>query len=270
MTGTLKKVAIIGYGALGQILAGAVRSNLADLYEVSGILELAEAGKEKIREDGFACCADLEELLAAGPDYVVEIAGVGAAKAYAVDVLTRGIPLVIVSIGSLADDAFRDAVREAAIQGGAKVYLPSGAIGGFDVLRTLHEMGGAQAVIESTKGPGSLNGAPFLGGRLLSEEHAETVFEGSAREAIAGFPKNVNVAVSSGLASVGVDDMRVIIRSEPGLTDNIHEVRAHNDDLDVTVRIRTTPDPQNPRSSRMTAWSVAALLRNLASPIEFF
>ena len=178
--------------------------------------------------------------------------------------------LVIVSIGALADAALWNDIQSTAKVHHTKVYLPSGAVGGFDILRTIHEMGNAHAEILNLKAPRSLNGAPYLEGRVLSNTQEEKVFEGNALEAIAGFPKNVNVAVSSGLASVGVEHMGVKIRSIPGLEDNIHAITCQNDSVKAEITITSKPDPVNPKSSVVTAWSVIAMLRNLASPVEFF
>ena len=36
------------------------------------------------------------------------------------------------------------------------------------------------------------------------------------------------------------------------------------------LEFASMPDPQNPRSSVIAAWSAAALLANLASPLQFF
>ncbi len=57
--------------------------------------------------------------------------------------------LVIISIGAFADLAFYEQVKAAAVEGGAKVHLASGAIGGFDVLQTVTLMAEAQKLAET-------------------------------------------------------------------------------------------------------------------------
>ena len=84
---------------------------------------------------------------------------------------------------------------------GTRLFIPNGAVGGLDLLQTYALMGDAHLTIENEKAPKSLNGAPYLAGRTLSETAAETVFTGSVKDAIAGFPKNVNVAVAASLAA---------------------------------------------------------------------
>ena len=79
------------------------------------------------------------------------------------------------------------------------------------------------------------------------------VFEGSAREAIAGFPANVNVAVALSLAGVGPDRTRVEIWADPGVTRNTHTIRRQvgflgpdHDDREHPVR-RTRAPAASPR-----------------------
>lgn len=264
-----KRVAVIGYGALGKILAEGIRSTLKDLYLVSGIWDVQmDTVRPAIEMAGFRPYESFDMLLADQPDFAVEIASGQAVREYGDAVLNHRIPFIITSIGALADDELYCRLQAAAQENHTKIYLPSGAIGGLDVLQTLTAMGNAAGRIENRKAPESLNGAPYLKGRMLSEEHPEEIFRGTAREAIAGFPKNVNVAVASALASVGVDQMEVIIESCPGLTDNIHKVTIENDLAKAVIEISSSPDPVNPKSSTMTAWSIVALLKNLASPIE--
>lgn len=266
-----KRVAVIGYGALGKILVGGIREKLNGLYQVSGIWDLRmNLVWKEIVEAGFNAYGTFEELLEERPDYVVEIASAQAVQAYGTQVLEAGIDLVVTSVGALVEDSLYWQMYNAAQKNRRTVYLTSGAVGGFDVLKTVTAMGNARGRIENYKAPASLNGAPYLNGRALSEEEQERIFEGTARDAISGFPKNVNVAVASALASVGVDQMQVTIDSCPGMEDNVHKIVVENDSVKAVVEISSKPDADNPKSSVMTAWSVVALLDNLASPFQFF
>ena len=261
-----KKIALIGYGALGKIFLNVFEEKLTECYELNGVYTLpAPEAAEPYRFYG-----SLDELLEDRPDYVVEFAGVGAVRAYGERILRSGVSLIIASVGSLADDALFEGLAKAAAESGARLHLPSGAIGGFDLLRTIALAGTREVSIESRKAPASLNGAPYLEGRMLPEDQEELVFEGSAREAIAAFPKNVNVAVATAVAAADVDRTKVAVRSVPGMSRNTHTIRAVSDYTEVCLEISSIPDPANPKSSTTTAWSVAALLKNLASPVQFF
>ena len=43
-----------------------------------------------------------------------------------------------------------------------------------------------------------------------------------------------------------------------------------NEKAKAVVEITSKPDPKNPKSSVTAAWSVAALLKNLADPVQYF
>ena len=97
----------------------------------------------------------------------------------------------------------------------------------------------------------------------------EYVFSGTAKEAIEYFPKNVNVAVATALATVGVDNTKVVIKSIPNLTSNKHEIQLLGNTMKITVGIESTPSNDNPKSSSLAAYSVIALLKNLVSTIAY-
>ena len=261
-----KKLALIGYGALSHIFLNAFDEHLSAQYELTGILTRPQPETT----DGYHFFDTLDELLAAQPDYVLEMAGVEAVREYGVSVLEHGCTLAILSIGALADDALYAALRNAAQANGCKLLLPSGGIGGFDVLRTLALTGADSVIIKNYKAPRSLNGAPYLQGKNLPEDQEQLVFRGTAREAIANFPKNVNVAVATAVATADVDATMVEITSVPGLTTNTHIIEAENSVASVKMEFSSSPDPINPKSSTVTALSVVAMLKNLASPVEFF
>ncbi|MCI5896768.1 MAG: DUF108 domain-containing protein, partial [Sutterella sp.] len=81
---------------------------------------------------------------------------------------------------------------------------------------------------------------------------------------------NVNVAVASAIASESMDTAIVRVKSDPETTRNTHSIRLTNDLMQAQLTISSRPDPANPKSSTSTAYSVVALLKNLANPIEFF
>lgn len=144
------KFGIVGCGFLGNIVADAWKNGLLPDYELVGVTSRTRASAEKTAETvGCAVCDDVDALLALEPEYIVETASVEAVRAMAVPVLKKGVNLVIISIGAFADLAFYEQVKTAAAEGGAKVHLASGAIGGFDVLQTVTLMAQAQQLAET-------------------------------------------------------------------------------------------------------------------------
>lgn len=267
----MKRVAIIGCGALGTTLMRILKERLSDQYALCGVMAAhMEHAQETAMRWGCHAYGSVQALVGDRPDIAVELAGADAVHGHAETILRAGIPLAVASVGALADDALRERLGEAARAGKTALYVMSGAVGGFDALRTLAIQGGVELTVDNVKAPRSLTGAPYLEGRALSEASEQLAFDGSAREAIAGFPKNVNVAIGSALAAGTLDGARVVIRSCPGMADNLHCIKASSPLADLEMTFRSRPDSENPRSSIITAYSAAALLEQLDSPIRFF
>lgn len=136
----MKRAAVIGCGALGTILV--TNFARAEGWTLTGVMARTKAHAEALAANaGCRAATTLEELLADKPDLVVEIAGIGAAKAYGEAVLEAGCDFVLVSAGALADADWKARMTETALRTGRRIHVASGAIGGFDVLRTAALMG---------------------------------------------------------------------------------------------------------------------------------
>ncbi len=264
------KLALIGSGSLGSIIGKVVTEDLHDSYEVLGIFsERIENATKLAEEIGCKVYKTLNEVIKDKPDYIVEAASPEVFKDIGVEILENSISIIPLSVGALADREFYNKVKKTASDNGCRVHIPSGAVGGLDVLRGSMLMEEVEVSITTEKSPRSLNGAPFLGGRELSEEKVEVIFSGSELEAIKHFPKNVNVAVATALAATGVENTNVSIKSIPGFKNNKHKIVLVGETVNVSVVIETTPSKDNPKSSVLAAYSVISLLKNLVSPIAF-
>lgn len=264
------KIGLIGAGALAHTFCGHFKEVLGETCKLVGIYSRTFEKAEQLATAANApAFATLEALLATKPDYVIELAGVPALKAYAETVLASGANLVAVSAGALADPDFKAKAAAAAQAAGTRLIVPHGAIAALDLMQACALMGGAELEFETRKAPKSLEGAPGLGGRALSKTEEETAFEGSIGEAIKGFPKNVNVAVAAASAC-GTPEARMKLRSIPGLKATTHSIRIKTSQMHAEITVTAGPDPANPRTSTSTAWSVLAFLKSLTSPIAFF
>ena len=176
------KLGIVGCGFLGNIVADAWKKGLLPDYELVGVTSRTRASAEKTAANvGCAVCEDVDALLALEPEYIVEAASVESVRAMAIPVLKRGVNLVILSIGAFADLDFYAQVKAAAVEGGAKVHLASGAIGGFDVLQTVTLMAQAQGLpetagIETHTGAKGFRNTPVWAEHLLTDNEKTTVF----------------------------------------------------------------------------------------------
>lgn len=262
----MKTIAIAGCGKLGTIVARAAARGLLPDYELIGVYsrtpEKARAAADELAAAGKECrvAGTFDELLALRPDFIVEAASPNALRQWTLPALSQGTSLVCLSIGAFADDAFYDEARRTAEAHGSRIYIVSGATGGFDVLQTTALMGGAEAEFFNEKGPDALRGTPVYDDSLQTE--ARTVFSGTAAEAIRLFPTKVNVTVAAARASVGPANLHVAMRSTPGFKGDTQRVEIRNSQVHAVVDVYSA-------TAEIAAWSVVSTLRNIASPVVF-
>jgi aspartate dehydrogenase len=266
--GRTPRVALIGCGNLGAAIARGIARGAAGDYRLTAVLDASAAKADALAgETGALRCTDVAELLGTRPAYVIEAATGSVLQEVAVACL-RVADLVVLSTGALANDRFRDTVERVAEEHGRKIHVASGALGGFDLAQAARAAGALQVTMRKQKPPRALDGAPSLRGRTLSDDEEQEVFRGTARQAIAAFPQNVNVAVALSLAGTGLDDTTVTVASKPGATRNRHIVELEGAFGAARLEIEARPSPDNPKSSLLAAYSVLALLRKLRAPIQ--
>ncbi|MEG7531003.1 MAG: aspartate dehydrogenase domain-containing protein [Hungatella sp.] len=255
------RLGILGSGYLGGIVADAWLAGCLPEYELVGILgRNTETTAAMAQKTGGKACASITELLALKPDYIAEAASGQAIRDLAETILSAGTNLVVLSIGAFADDEFLERVKKTAREHNTRVHIASGAVGGFDVLRTICLMGQAVSGFESRKGPASLRNTPMFEEHLMTDTEETEVFAGNAREAISLLPTKVNVAVASSLATTGAGKTGVRITSVPGMIGDDYKISAESDGVKAVVNIYSS-------TSAIAGWSVVALLQNLVSPI---
>ena len=148
--------------------------------------------------------------------------------------------------------------------------MPTGALGALDAVTAAAEAKIHSVRMITRKPPQSLVGAPYLEKNAISVaglNAAKRVFAGSAREAAAGFPANVNVAAALSLAGIGPDRTTIEIWADPAVDRNCHTVEVDSEAARLTFSIENVPS-ENPRTGRITALSVIAALRKLKAPLR--
>jgi len=93
------------------------------------------------------------------------------------------------------------------------------------------------------KPPNGLSGAPHLVKNGISVEglnEPKLVFSGTARDAAAGFPANVNVVAALALAGIGPDRTMIDIWADPTKTRNCHVIEVDADSASFTLSIIAT------------------------------
>ncbi len=257
-------LAIVGCGKLANIIIDALNQGLLADYELTASYSRTKAKAVHIAEkaNGTNCkaCDSIEELLAFKPNYIVETASPASLREFAISALKNGSSIVTLSIGALADKNFYEEVKQTASENNTRMHLASGAIGGFDVLRTAALMGNCTATFDTEKGPNSLKNTSVYDEALQTEKRQ--VFKGDAVEAIELFPTRVNVAVAASLASVGPEQMKVSMTSTPGFVGDNHRIEVKNEQVHAVIDVYSS-------TAQIAGWSVVNTLRNITSPIAF-
>jgi aspartate dehydrogenase len=263
----MNTLALVGCGKLSHIVVDAYINGLLPDYKIIGAFSRTKEKTEQLVEkvkvhsnDVCMSCATLDDLLALKPAYIVEAASPAALKELAVPALKNGSSVVTLSIGALSDQTFYEEVMQTARENHTRIYLASGAIGGFDVLRTVALMENCEASFSTEKGPNSLKGTSVYSEDLQTKQ--KKVFEGNAKEAIALFPTRVNVAVAAALASVGPENMKVSMTSTPNFIGDEHSIEINSDQVKAIIKIYS-------KTAQIAGWSLVNTLRNITSPIVF-
>jgi len=262
----MKKLVIAGCGRLANIVVDAWCQGLLPDYNLVGAYsrspDKAKHISDRMQQYRKECkvCTSFEELLALKPDFLVEAASPAAMKDMAIPALKNGTSIITLSIGALADTEFLNEVTETAKANGTRIYIASGATGGFDVLRTATLMGNAKAEFLNVKGVKALRKSPLYDRDM--ETQNKVVFSGTAREAINTFPTGLNVAVAASLATIGPEKLRVTMESTPDFVGDRQRVEIRNNQVEAVIDVfSATPE--------IAGWSVVSVLQNIASPIVF-
>ncbi|MCQ2964569.1 MAG: aspartate dehydrogenase [archaeon] len=184
-------------------------------------------------------------------DLVIEAASPRALKGFALDVIGAGKDLMVMSVGALMDNEFREKLVETATKTNSKIYAPSGAIVGLDGIKAASIGGITEASLTTRKAPRSL-------GRIVEEE--EILFEGKASEAVEKFPVNINVAASLSIACNMDIDVKIIV--DPKVDRNVHEVVVKGDFGEFRTQSKNHPCEANPKTSMLAAFSAIKLLKS--------
>jgi len=263
------KVGIAGCGAIGSEVALAVSDGRITGFSLGGLYDVDEEQARKLLTRLKKPCPlmDLDTLIKAS-DFIFEATNKSSMPAIAAKALDSGKDILVMSVGGLVD---RPDLLEIAKSKGVNLHLPSGAICGIDGVLAAREAGLDMVQITTTKHPRSLQGSPYLIKNNISLDNLEkpkTLFEGSAREAIAGFPSNVNVSITLSFAGIGIDRTKVRIVADPECRKTRHEVVAEGSFGTIKSVTEGITSQNNPRTSYLAILSAMATLRSIADKVH--
>ena len=268
------RVAIIGGGVLGRLFLEHIRRGTLGTHEVVAIVGRTSASKgvALAAEFGVGYLTGLEALLAARPEVVIEAASHEAVADYAPALLERGIGVIVLSGGALADDALRARLEAAATRTGALLSVPSGGIGGLDALKAACIAGAEEVTIAVTKPPAAWKGIAYvtaLGVDLDRLDGATVLYDGPVRAGAKHFPANVNIAAVLSLAGIGFDRTRLKVVADPKLKYNTHFIEVRAATGNISLKFENVPSPENPKTAWLACYSALAALKHARSPIRY-
>lgn len=247
-------IGMIGYGAIGMEIAGAL-DRLGERERL--VATLVRKGRDAPRS--VHC---VEDLLAANPGVVIECAGHQAVRDYVPEILAAGVDCIVSSIGVLADAETAAVLAKAERVGGGRLLMPAGAIAGLDGLVAAALAGISSVTYTSYKPPHAWRGTAAEEAIDLDAPPVEQVFfEGSAREAAVAYPKNANVSVAVGMAGIGIDATRVRLVSSRNVDDPLGVIEAEGAFGRFRFDILALASPSNPKTSALTGYSLLQCAR---------
>jgi len=263
------KIGLIGCGSIGRTIAIAM-----DRTEAIGSIFLFDRSEEQARSLATrlekAVHVTSIDVLIKNSELVVEAASQEALREFAPQVLWAGRDLMLMSVGALADDKLLDHLRRLAREKRAKIFIPTGAIAGVDGVRCAAEGRIDEVTLETRKPPRALVGNPTVlekGIDLDNLEEETILFEGTARQAVKGFPQNINVAAALSLAGLGFDATKVRIIADPNITTNQHTIHLRGSFGEMRSWVSNYPCPDNAKTSYLSALAAISMVRKIAGTL---
>ncbi|MFH0839579.1 MAG: aspartate dehydrogenase [Candidatus Omnitrophota bacterium] len=264
------KTGIVGCGAIGGVIADAIINKFKGSITLIGVADIDEAKAHALlsrlnMEERFKPLLLRRDELIRQCDLIVESASGSVSYEIAKEALQAGKSIIAMSTGGLLN---KPDIFEIAEKSAGKLYIPSGAICGLDGLKAAMMASVRSVTLTTKKPPKGLAGAPYIAENridLNSIKNETVIFEGTAAEAVKGFPKNVNVAATLSLCGLGANKTRVRIVTSPGYTSNTHEVEITGDFGRLRTVTDNVPMPTNPKTSYLAALSAIAVLDGIIS-----
>ncbi|MFC1769224.1 aspartate dehydrogenase domain-containing protein [Nanoarchaeota archaeon] len=244
------RIGLIGCGVIGSSIAKfldkkGVRINFVSDIDAIQTLRLASELKSKPLIKSINDTIKLSDFIieAATPKIVPKIMKLG-----------KGKKIFIMSVGGLLGQKISK-----------NIHFPSGAIGGLDALRAASVGKIKSVTLTTTKPPKGLKGAPYVVNKKINLDKItkKVIFSGSVKDAVKGFPKNVNVAASIAISSGVPRKVKVKIVVDKNIKRNIHEIEVMGDAGRFYVKAENVPSSVNPKTSQLAVYSALSSIKML-------
>jgi len=259
----MKRIGLIGCGAIGSLIAkavdeGKVNAKLVYVYDSrkEAALKLVEKLRDKPRVlDGIENMLKDKEL-----EVIVEAASDEAVLEYLEPIIEAGKEVLVMSIGGLLFPETRKIYEENA----SRIHVPAGAIAGLDAVQAISLVGVDKVILTTRKPPEALAYSNYFkekGIDLNKIKEPTLVYEGPVEDALKRFPRSVNVAAALALYSKSGVLVRII--ADPTRKEIMHEIDVESSVSNLKILVENIPHPDNPRTSYLAALSCIQKLREI-------
>ena len=248
------RVSIIGCGNIGKELARFIDSD--EHFELVGLVDIdAQAARDtQALLKKSAPRMTIEEAVEAA-NLVIESADKSVVEEIVTLCVAKKKKVLVLSVGGLVDNA--------GLLEKCEIYIPSGAIAGLDAIRAVRGKIDTLTLM-TTKPPQALRDAPYLDDKKINVEKINektVVFEGHFRDAVKGFPQNINVAASLYITSL-FENIQVRIIADPHAKLNTHKVVCRGEFGTITLKTENRPS-KNPKTSYLAVLSAISVLKSV-------
>lgn len=255
------KIGLIGTGTIAKYLLEEINEKANyPVKIVAGLVRNKEKYKHLQAKYDIEITEDINRLLESDIDLIVEAANVSAVK-QSLPKLIQHKDSIVISVGAFSDELFLKEIHTIASKSKHSIYLPSGAIGGLDLIQNAGVISGIDRVKITTKKPAHVFNEENLTNDLM-------IFNGSANLAIEKFPKNINVAIILSLAGIGTARTEVEIIASPSIEENEHTIEVSGEFGEMKTTIKNKPMPENKNTSYLAALSVLGTILRKANQIK--
>ena len=267
--GSKLKIGIVGCGTIGSELARFIGTDLKGKAKLVALCDLDKKKALKLSKsfEEKVAVLPLDNLIKKS-DFIIEAASKEFAATVVEEAVNQKKDVLVMSVGGLLNSTKLFKIAE---KNRCRIFIPSGALCGVDGLKAAQAGRIDKVMLTTRKPPLGLSNAPFVLKNkinLASIDKETIIFEGSAQEAVEGFPQNINVAAVLSLAGVGAQKTRVKIITSPQVTSNSHEVDIKGEFGHLITRTDNLPSPTNPKTSYLAVLSAIATLKNIFSSVK--
>ena len=261
------RIAIAGFGAIGRQVARLLDQGVPG-FELAAV-SAKDVKRAECHLTTFAKPVPVVPLSALEPcaDMVIECAPPSLFCVIVEPFLQKGKDVVALSTSALL---LHSRLIDVAKANNCQIMIPTGAILGLDAVSAAAEGEIQQVLLTTRKPPIALAKSTYFLKHEIdpkSIKEAMRVFSGTPREAAHDFPTNVNVAVTLGLAGIGLDKTMMEIWADLSVTRNTHSVEVISDAAIFSMTIENMQS-ENPSTSKISALSVVACLRKMTAALR--